>query len=219
MKDSSNTNLSAQTVNLVFWPLILNMPKQVECHHFRMAFRVAVLSCIVLLLIWISTSNLRGRFLSKEGTFVGQEGGFVNKTWFFNQIERIKEELYERISKEMLLEKKSFEKTLLSEEKAAAGDTHSELDKLTETVTGDQIRNADTGENDIDPGGDHGGQNIGTGDIGGQNGDPGDPGFEFSTKEGRGTWRQRQLKRVRRLQNVCSRHQERSSFIESETRR
>ena len=186
------------------------MPKQVECHHFRMAFRVAVLSCIVLLLIWISTSNLRGRFLSKEGTFVGQEGGFVNKTWFFNQIERIKEELYERISKEMLLEKKSFEKTLLSESKAAVGNTHNELGvnlaKLTETVTGDQIRNAESRENDIDTGGDPGGQN-------------GDPGFEFSTKEGRGTWRQRQLKRVRRLQNVCSRHQERSSFIESETRR
>ena len=188
-----------------------------------MAFRVAVLSCIVLLLIWISTSNLRGRFLSKEGTFVGQEGGFVNKTWFFNQIERIKEELYERISKEMLLEKKSFEKTLLSESKAAVGNTHNEmgvnLAKLTETVTGDQIRNAESRENDIDTGGDPGGQNGGTGDIGGQNRDPGDPGFEFSTKEGRGTWRQRQLKRVRRLQNVCSRHQERSSFIESEKRR
>ena len=187
-----------------------------------MVFRVAVLSCVLILLIWISTSNLRGRFFSKEGkadTFVGEEEGFVNKTWFFNQIERIKEELYERISKEMLLEKKFYEKPLLSEEKAAAGDTHSELDKLTETVTGDQIRNADTGENDIDTGGDHGGQNVGTGDIGGQNGDPGDSGFEFSTKEGRGTWRQRQLKRVRRLQNVCSRHQERSSFIESETRR
>ena len=175
-----------------------------------MVIRVALLSCVVFLLIWISTSNLRGRFLSKEGTFVGQEGGFVNKTWFFNQIERIKEELYERISKEMLLEKKSFEKTLLSESKAAVGNTHNELGvnlaKLTETVTGDQIRNAESRENDIDTGGDPGGQN-------------GDPGFEFSTKEGRGTWRQRQLKRVRRLQNVCSRHQERSSFIESETRR
>ena len=182
------------------------MSKKVECHLFGTVFRVAVLSCVIVLLIWISTSSLRGRFFSEKDTLVGEEGGFVNKTWFFNQIERIKEELYERISKEILLEKKSFEKTLLSEEKAAAGDTHSELDKLTETVTGDQIRNADTEENDIDTGGDPGGQN-------------GDPGFEFSTKEGRGTWRQRQLKRVRRLQNVCSRHQERSSFIESETRR
>ena len=178
-----------------------------------MVFREAVLSCVSVLLIWISTSSLRGRFFSKEDSFVGEEGGFVNKTWFFNQIERIKEELYERISKEMLLEKKSFEKTLLSESKAAVGNTHNELGvnlaKLTETVTGDQIRNAESRENDIDTGG----------DPGGQNGDPGDPGFEFSTKEGRGTWRQRHLKRVRRLQNVCSRHQERSSFIESETRR
>ena len=188
------------------------------CHHSGMVIRVALLSCVVFLLIWISTTHLHGRFFSEEGgagTVVGEEGGFVNKTWFFNQIERIKEELYERISKEMLLEKKSFEKTLLFEKKSEVGDTQNELEvnfaKLTETVTGDQIQNTDIGKNDIDIGGDPGGHNVGDKHS--------DAEFEFSTKEGRGSWRQRQLKRVRRLQNVCSRHEERSSFIESEKRR
>ena len=131
----------------------------------RMVIRVAVLSFVVFLLIWISTSMLQGRFFSKEvesDRFVGQGWGFVNKTWL-----------------------------------------------------------ADTGENNIDTG-DPGEQDVDTGEIGGHSvkaSDPGDPGFEFSTMEGQGNWSQRQLKRVRRLKNVCSRHQERSSFIESEKRR
>ena len=200
------------------------------CHHLGMVIRVALLSFVAFLLICISTrSNLPARFFSKEGEsdrFVGQGqggGGFVNKTWLDNQIGMIKEELYERISKEILLEKKSFEKPLSSEKKAV-GDSHSELEvKWTETASGDQIRNVyvDTGENNSDTG-DPGGQDVVTGEIGEHSakaGDPGDPGFEFSTKEGPGSWRQRQVKRVRRLKNVCSRHQERSSFIESEKRR
>ena len=87
-----------------------------------MVVRVTVLLCVVLLLVWISTSNLKlGRFFinkERETEFVGQGSRFVNKTWFNNQIERIKEELYERISKEMLMEKKSFQKTLLCEMKS-----------------------------------------------------------------------------------------------------
>ena len=180
---------------------------------------------VVFLLIWISLSNFQGRFFSKEGesdTFVGQ-GGFVNKTWFYNQIETIKEELYERISNKILSE----EKYILSEKEAAVGENHSEL---TETVTGDQISKVyadqgDTGEYDTD---NHGGHTVETGDHGdiADPGDPtehsvetGEPEFKFSIREGPGSWGQRQLKRVQRLQNVCSRHPERSSFVESEKRR
>ena len=165
-----------------------------ECLYFGMVIRVVVALGVVFLLVWISTNNFQGRFFSKEGEvdkLVGQ-GGFVNKTWFYNQIDPIKDELYERISNEILSEKKAYGKPILSEKEA-------------DVDTGDPSgRSVKTG----DPG-----------DPGGRSVETGDPDFKFSIREGRGSWRQRQLKRVRRLQNVCSRHPERSSFIESEKRR
>ena len=197
-----------------------------ECQYFGMVIRVVVALGVVFLLVWISTNDFQGRFFSKEeeaDKFVGQ-GGFVNKTWFYNQIETIKKELYERISNELWSEERAHGKPILSE-KEASRENHSDLEvKLTETVTGDQISqvfaaNGVTREYDT---GDHGGHSVETGnpgDPGGRSVDTGDPEFKFSIREGRGTWRQRQLKRVRRLQNVCSRHPERSSFIESEKRR
>merc|ERR1711971_121002 len=202
-----------------------NTPKKGECQYLGMVVRVVIVLGVVFLLIWISLTNFQGRFFSKEGesdTFVGQ-GGFVNKTWFFNQMETIKEELYERISNKIL----SDEKYILSEKEAAVGENFSEL---TETVTGDQISKVyadqgDTGEYDTD---NHGGHSVETGNHGdiADPGDPtehsvetGEPKFKFSIREGQGSWSQRQLMRVRRLQNVCSRHPERSSFIESEKRR
>ena len=178
---------------------------------------------VVFLLIWISTSNFQGRFFSKEAnTF---EGDFVNKTWLENQIERIKDELYERIRTEMSLEKESAVEILPSENRVT--DHQSELEvnltKLTETFSEDQTIN-DTGDQIKDPGGQSGhgvdggvneeGHNVETGDLGGGNVE-----LEFRSREGGGSWRQRQQKRVRRLRNVCSRHPERTSFIESEKRR
>ena len=52
-----------------------------------------------------------------------------------------------------------------------------------------------------------------TNDIGGESK------LEFNLREDSGSWKQRQKRRVRRLRNVCSRHPERNSFIESEMRR
>ena len=114
-------------------------------------------------------NNFQGRFFSKEGesdTFVGQ-GGFVNKTWFYNQMETIKEELYERISNEILSE----EKYILSEKEAALGESQSELGvKMTETVTGDQISKVHADKSDA------GEYNIETDDHGGNSSETGDPG-------------------------------------------
>ena len=165
-----------------------------ECLYFGMVIRVVVALGVVFLLVWISTNNFQGRFFSKEGEadkFVGQ-GGFVNKTWFYNQIETIKDELYERISNEILSEKKAYGKPILSEKEA---------DVDTGDPSGHSVKTGDPG------------------DPGGRSAETGDPDFKFSIREGRGSWRQRQLKRVRRLQNVCSRHPERSSFVASEKRR
>ena len=186
-------------------------------------FKETIVLGVVFLLIWVSTSNFQGRFFSKEAnTF---EGDFVNKTWLENQIERIKDELYERIRTEMSLEKESDVEILPSENRVT--DHQSELEvnltKLTETFSEDQTI-IDTGDQIKDPGGPAGhgvdvgvneeGHNVETGDLGGGNVE-----LEFRSREGGGSWRQRQQKRVRRLRNVCSRHPERTSFIESEKRR
>ena len=149
----------------------------------------------------------------------------MNKTWLENQIARIKDELYERIRTEMSLEKESDVEILPSENRVT--DHQSELEvnltKLTETFSEDQTI-IDTGDQIKDPGGPAGhgvdggvnekGHNVETGDLGGGNVE-----LEFRSREGGGSWRQRQQKRVRRLRNVCSRHPERTSFIESEKRR
>ena len=199
------------------------MIPQIPTKWIMLVKETVVLGLLAFLLIWVSTSNFQGRFFSKEAnTF---EGDFVNKTWLENQIGRIKDELYERIRTEMSLEKESAVDIPPSENRVT--DHQSELEvnltKLTETFSEDQTI-IDTGDQIKDPGGQSGhgvdvgvneeGHNVETGDLGGGNVE-----LEFRSREGGGSWRQRQQKRVRRLRNVCSRHPERTSFIESEKRR
>ena len=179
-----------------------------------------VLGVLAFLLIWVSTSNFQGRFFSKK-TF---QGDFVNKTQLDNQIERIKDELYERIRTEMSLEKDSDVQILPSENKVTDHQSELEVNFTTLTVTFSDIQTInDTGDQINYPGGQSGhsveggvneGHTVETSDLGG-----GSLELEFRSREGGGSWRERQLKRVRRLRNVCSRHPERTSFIESEKRR
>ena len=137
-------------------------------------FKETIVVGVVFVLIWVSTSNFQGRFFSKEAnTF---EGDFVNKTWLELQVERIKDELYERIRTEMSLEKESAVEILPSENRVT--DHQSELEvnltKLTETFSEDQTI-IDTGDQIKDPGGPAGhgvdvgvneeGHNVETGDL------------------------------------------------------
>ena len=202
--------LVRETYNSVFFLVIPQIPTK----WIMLVKETVVLGLLAFLLIWVSTSNFQGRFFSKK-TF---QGDFVNKTQLDNQIERIKDELYERIRTEMSLEKDSDAEILPSE--------NSKLEvnftTLTETFSDNQTIN-DTGDQINYPGGQSGhgvdgGVNeehtVETSDLGG-----GSLELEFRSREGGGSWRERQLKRVRRLRNVCSRHPERTSFIESEKRR
>ena len=196
------------------------MIPQIPTKWIMLVKETVVLGVLAFLLIWVSTSNFQGRFFSKK-TF---QGDFVNKTQLDNQIERIKDELYERIRTEMSLEKDSDVQILPSENKVT--DHQSELEvnftTLTEIFSDIQTIN-DTGDQINYPGGQSGhgvdsgvneGHTVETSDLGG-----GSLELEFRSREGGGSWRERQLKRVRRLRNVCSRHPERTSFIESEKRR
>ena len=208
--------LVQETYNSVFFLVIPQIPTK----WIMLVKETVVLGLLAFLLIWVSTSNFQGRFFSKK-TF---QGDFVNKTQLDNQIERIKDELYERIRTEMSLEKDSDVQILPSENKVT--DHQSELEvnftTLTETFSDNQTIN-DTGDQINYPGGQSGhsveggvneGHTVETSDLGG-----GSLELEFRSREGGGSWRERQLKRVRRLRNVCSRHPERTSFIESEKRR
>ena len=208
--------LVRETYNSVFFLVIPQIPTK----WIMLVKETVVLGLLAFLLIWVSTSNFQGRFFSKK-TF---QGDFVNKTQLDNQIERIKDELYERIRTEMSLEKDSDVQILPSENKVT--DHQSELEvnftTLTETFSDIQTIN-DTGDQINYPGGQSGhgvdsgvneGHTVETSDLGG-----GSLELEFRSREGGGSWRERQLKRVRRLRNVCSRHPERTSFIESEKRR
>ena len=208
--------LVRETYNSVFFLVIPQIPTK----WVMLVKETVVLGLLVFLLIWVSTSNFQGRFFSKK-TF---QGDFVNKTLLDNQIKRIKDELYERIRTEVSLEKDSDVQILPSENKVT--DHQSELEvnftTLTETFSDIQTIN-DTGDQINYPGGQSGhsveggvneGHTVETSDLGG-----GSLELEFRSREGGGSWRERQLKRVRRLRNVCSRHPERTSFIESEKRR
>ena len=205
-----------ETCNSVFFLVIPQIPTK----WVMLVKETVVLGLLAFLLIWVSTSNFQGRFFSKK-TF---QGDFVNKTQLDNQIERIKDELYERIRTEVSLEKDSDVQILPSENKVT--DHQSELEvnftTLTEIFSDIQTIN-DTGDQMNYPGGQSGhgvdggvneGHTVETSDLGG-----GGLELEFRSREGGGSWRERQLKRVRRLRNVCSRHPERTSFIESEKRR
>ena len=208
--------LVQETYNSVFFLVIPQIPTK----WIMLVKETVVLGLLAFLLIWVSTSNFQGRFFSKK-TF---QGDFVNKTLLDNQIKRIKDELYERIRTEVSLEKDSDVQILPSENKVT--DHQSELEvnftTLTETFSDIQTIN-DTGDQINYPGGQSGhgvdggvneGHTVETSDLGG-----GSLELEFRSREGGGSWRERQLKRVRRLRNVCSRHPERTSFIESEKRR
>ena len=205
-----------ETCNSVFFLVIPQIPTK----WVMLVKETVVLGLLVFLLIWVSKSNFQGRFFSKK-TF---QGDFVNKTLLDNQIKRIKDELYERIRTEVSLEKDSDVQILPSENKVT--DHQSELEvnftTLTEIFSDIQTIN-DTGDQMNYPGGQSGhgvdggvneGHTVETSDLGG-----GSLELEFRSREGGGSWRERQLKRVRRLRNVCSRHPERTSFIESEKRR
>ena len=205
-----------ETCNSVFFLVIPQIPTK----WIMLVKETVVLGVLAFLLIWVSTSNFQGRFFSKK-TF---QGDFVNKTLLDNQIKRIKDELYERIRTEVSLEKDSDVQILPSENKVT--DHQSELEvnftTLTEIFSDIQTIN-DTGDQMNYPGGQSGhsveggvneGHTVETSDLGG-----GSLELEFRSREGGGSWRERQLKRVRRLRNVCSRHPERTSFIESEKRR
>ena len=205
-----------ETCNSVFFLVIPQIPTK----WVMLVKETVVLGLLAFLLIWVSTSNFQGRFFSKK-TF---QGDFVNKTLLDNQIKRIKDELYERIRTEVSLEKDSDVQILPSENKVT--DHQSELEvnftTLTEIFSDIQTIN-DTGDQMNYPGGQSGhgvdggvneGHTVETSDLGG-----GSLELEFRSREGGGSWRERQLKRVRRLRNVCSRHPERTSFIESEKRR
>ena len=208
--------LVRETYNSVFFLVIPQIPTK----WVMLVKETVVLGVLAFLLIWVSTSNFQGRFFSKK-TF---QGDFVNKTLLDNQIKRIKDELYERIRTEVSLEKDSDVQILPSENKVT--DHQSELEvnftTLTEIFSDIQTIN-DTGDQMNYPGGQSGhgvdggvneGHTVETSDLGG-----GSLELEFRSREGGGSWRERQLKRVRRLRNVCSRHPERTSFIESEKRR
>ena len=208
--------LVQETYNSVFFLVIPQIPTK----WIMLVKETVVLGLLAFLLIWVSTSNFQGRFFSKK-TF---QGDFVNKTQLDNQIERIKDELYERIRTEMSLEKDSDVQILPSENKVTDHQSELEVNFTTLTVTFSDIQTInDTGDQINYPGGQSGhsveggvneGHTVETSDLGG-----GSLELEFRSREGGGSWRERQLKRVRRLRNVCSRHPERTSFIESEKRR
>ena len=208
--------LVRETYNSVFFLVIPQIPTK----WIMLVKETVVLGLLAFLLIWVSTSNFQGRFFSKK-TF---QGDFVNKTQLDNQIERIKDELYERIRTEVSLEKDSDVQILPSENKVTDHQSELEVNFTTLTVTFSDIQTInDTGDQINYPGGQSGhgvdggvneGHTVETSDLGG-----GSLELEFRSREGGGSWRERQLKRVRRLRNVCSRHPERTSFIESEKRR
>ena len=208
--------LVRETYNSVFFLVIPQIPTK----WIMLVKETVVLGLLAFLLIWVSTSNFQGRFFSKK-TF---QGDFVNKTLLDNQIKRIKDELYERIRTEVSLEKDSDVQILPSENKVTDHQSELEVNFTTLTVTFSDIQTInDTGDQINYPGGQSGhgvdggvneGHTVETSDLGG-----GSLELEFRSREGGGSWRERQLKRVRRLRNVCSRHPERTSFIESEKRR
>ena len=131
--------------------------------------------------------------------FQGRVDRGVNTTLW---LEKIKEEMYKRIRLELLFEEKADEMQ----------DEVGDHDKSPVQVSLEKFGNVsfDAGRKTSD------GEDIvedETNDIGGERK------LEFNLREDSGSWKQRQERRVRRLRNVCSRHPERTSFIESEMRR
>ena len=126
--------------------------------------------------------------------FQGRVDRGVNTTMW---LEKIKEEMYKRIRLELLFEERAEEMQ----------DDVGDHDKSLAQVSLKKFANVsfDAGGKTSD------GEE--TNDIGGESK------LEFNLREDSGSWKQRQERRVRRLRNVCSRHPERTSFIESEMRR
>ena len=148
-----------------------------------------LVSGLVFMLVWFSTLNFQGRRVDRG----------VNTTLW---LEKIKEEMYKRIRLELLFEERAEEMQ----------DDVGDHDKSPTQVSLKKFGNVsfDAGGNTFD------GENIvkdETNDIFGESK------LEFNLREDSGSWKQRQERRVRRLRNVCSRHPERTSFIESEMRR
>ena len=145
--------LVRETYNSVFFLVIPQIPTK----WIMLVKETVVLGLLAFLLIWVSTSNFQGRFFSKKGVAKTFQGDFVNKTQLDNQIERIKDELYERIRTEMSLEKDSDVQILPSENKVT--DHQSELEvnftTLTEIFSDIQTIN-DTGDQINYPGGQSG---------------------------------------------------------------
>ena len=131
--------------------------------------------------------------------FQGRVDRGVNTTLW---LEKIKEEMYKRIRLELLFEERAEEMQ----------DDVGDHDKSPDQASLKKFGNVsfDTGGKTSD------GEDIvedETNDIGGESK------LEFNLRDDSGSWKQRQERRVRRLRNVCSRHPERTSFIESEMRR
>ena len=117
-------------------------------------------------------------------------------------LEKIKEEMYKRIRLELLFEERA----------EVMQDDVGDRDKSPGQVSLKKFGNVS-----FDVGGKNSeGENI----VGDETNDIGaESKLEFNLREDSGSWKQRQGRRVRRLRNVCSRHPERTSFIESEMRR
>ena len=154
-----------------------------------MVFKVILVSGLVFMLVWFSTLNFQGR----------EDSGVNTTLW----LEKIKEEMYKRIRLELLFEER-------------AGDMQDDVGDHDESPA--QVSLKKFGNVSFDAGrktSEYGEDIVEdeTNDIGGESK------LEFNLREDSGSWKQRQKRRVRRLRNVCSRHPERTSFIESEMRR
>ena len=127
--------------------------------------------------------------------FQGRVDRGVNTTMW---LEKIKEEMYKRIRLELLFEERAEEMQ----------DDVGDHDKSPAQVSLKKFGNVSF---------DAGGKTSDGEDI--VEDETNESNLEFNLREDSGSWKQRQERRVRRLRNVCSRHPERTSFIESEMRR
>ena len=131
--------------------------------------------------------------------FQGRVDRGVNTTLW---LEKIKEEMYKRIRLELLFEERAEEvqDDVGDHDKSLAQASVKKFGNVSFDTGGKTSDSEDIVEDE-------------TNDIGGESK------LEFNLREDSGSWKQRQERRVRRLRNVCSRHPERTSFIESEMRR
>ena len=113
-------------------------------------------------------------------------------------LEKIKEEMYKRIRLELLFEERA----------EGMQDDVGDHDKSLAQASVKKFGNVSF---------DTGGKTSDSEDI--VEDETNESNLEFNLIEDSGSWKQRQERRVRRLRNVCSRHPERTSFIESEMRR